>query len=441
MLVQDLIRKKRDGAALSESEIQFLAAGIADGSLSEGQVASFAMAVFFRGMGGAECATLTRAMRDSGDVIEWASLNLPGPVVDKHSTGGVGDKVSIMLAPMLAACGAYVPMISGRGLGHTGGTLDKLDSIPGYESQPDIARLRTVVRDVGCAIVGQTRELAPADKRFYAIRDVTGTVESIPLITASILSKKLSAGLDALVMDIKCGSGAFADNPVMAGELAQSILAVGEELGLPTTALITDMTQVLGRSAGNSLEILESLNYLRGDNVDPRLHTVVTELGAALLRLAGLVETEEEGRTRLQKGLESGAALEILGRMITALGGPADFVDKPENYMPPAQVIVPVYPESAGIVNRIDVRAVGNAVVELGGGRRLVTDELDFRVGFDNVAEPGQSVDRETPLAILHAASEVAAVRASEQLRAAFSLADQGSAAEVILERVTAFPD
>lgn len=294
---------------------------------------------------------------------------------------------------------------------------------------------------MGCAIVGQTADLAPADKRFYAVRDVTATVESIPLITASILSKKLSAGLDALVMDVKCGSGAFANNPAMASELTESILQVGSRLDLPVTALVTDMSQVLGHSAGNSLEILESVRYLRGEPADERLHEVVVELGASLLHLAGLTADQNEGRKKLEQSLSSGAAAEVFGRMVTALGGPVDFVDGPENYMPPAQVIVPVYGETTGVVSAIDVRAVGNAVVELGGGRRMVEDTLDFRVGLEQVAPLGQVVDQGQPLAVVHAASEADAKRASEQVRRAFAVVEvsdnaERESAEVILERM-----
>ena len=437
MLMQDIIRKKRDGEALAKEEIEAIVQGMVDESLSEGQVASFAMATFFRGMEPQECASLTRAMLESGKTLQWSALDLSGPVVDKHSTGGVGDKVSLMLAPMLAACGVFVPMISGRGLGHTGGTLDKLDSIPGYQSQPDEARLQSVVKEVGCAIVGQTAELAPADKRFYAIRDVTATVESIPLITASILSKKLSAGLDSLVMDIKTGSGAFAASREMARDLAGSIVSVSGKLGLPISALITDMSQVLGRTAGNSLEVLESVQYLRGDFQDQRLHDVVVALGAELLVLSGLYSTLDEGSKRMNESLDSGRAAETFGRMIAALGGPADFMDSPGQYMPPAAEIVPVFPQTTGVVSAIDVRSVGNAVVELGGGRRLVEDTLDFRVGLADVKGIGEPVSPSEPLAIIHAASADSAAAASARLSRAFTVDDAAGPVEsVILERV-----
>src|SRR5271155_1179915 len=256
MLPQEIIRAKRDGRALTSEEIGEFIAGLTSGAIGDGQVAAFAMAVFFRGMSIDERVHLTRAMTRSGEALDWSGADLPGPIVDKHSTGGIGDNVSLMLTPMLAACGAYVPMISGRGLGHTGGTLDKLDSIPGYVTQPEITRLRTVVAEVGCAIIGQTAELAPADKRLYAIRDVTATVESIALITASILSKKLAEGLQSLVMDVKTGNGAFMAEPARARELAQSLVEVGRGAGLRVTALLTDMNEVLGDSAGNALEVL-----------------------------------------------------------------------------------------------------------------------------------------------------------------------------------------
>ncbi len=439
MLIQDIIRKKRDGATLEVQEIEAIVRGIVDQSVSEGQVASFAMATFFRGMARQECSSLTRAMKGSGTTLQWGALDLPGPVVDKHSTGGVGDKVSLMLAPMLADCGVFVPMISGRGLGHTGGTLDKLDSIPGYQSQPDNERLQAVVKEVGCAIVGQTADLAPADKRFYAIRDVTATVESVPLITASILSKKLSAGLDSLVMDIKTGSGAFAESREMARELATSIVAVGGELGLPIAALITDMSQLLGRTAGNALEVLETVQYLRGDFQDHRLHDVVIGLGAELLVLSGVAENRELGEEQMNAALSSGAAAERFARMVTALGGPTDFVDSPQKYMPAAAEIIPVYPKVDGVVTAIDVRSVGNAVVELGGGRRLVKDTLDFRVGLESVKAPGESVSRAEPLAIIHAADKHTAAVAAERLQQAFSIGDNANpVGAVILERLEA---
>ena len=437
MLMQDIICKKRDGMALGAEEIQFFVRGIVDGSVSEGQVAALAMATFFNDMEIQECAALTHAMQHSGDTLAWDAFNLPGPVVDKHSSGGVGDKVSLMLAPMLAACGAYVPMISGRGLGHTGGTLDKFDSIPGYNTAPTTEQLQAVVKDVGCAIVGQTANLAPADKRFYAIRDVTGTVESLPLIVASILSKKLSAGLGSLVMDVKTGSGAFANTFAKADDLASRIVGVGGGLGLPISALITDMSQVLGRTAGNALEVIEVLDYLSGKYREPRLHQVVIELGAEMLLLSGRVSDLAQGRSELNDSLDSGRAAELFAKMTAALGGPTDLLERPADYFPAAPVILPVYPEASGKIASMDVRLIGNAIVELGGGRRVVADAIDYRVGLTEVQGLGETVDSETPIAIVHAADADAAAAMAAKLRAAVTVSDTSTAADtVILKRL-----
>src|ERR1700734_4212660 len=322
MLPQEIIRAKRDGRALTGEEIGEFIAGLTSGAIGDGQVAAFAMAVVFRGMNIDERVHLTRAMTRSGEALDWSGANLPGPIVDKHSTGGIGDNVSLMLAPMLAACGAYVPMISGRGLGHTGGTLDKLDSIPGYVTQPDIATFRRVVKEAGCAIIGQTADLAPADRRLYAIRDVTATVESVALITASILSKKLAAGLQGLVMDVKAGSGAFMASLSGARELAQSLASVATGAGLPTVSLITDMSEPLASAAGNAVEIRNAVDYLTGARRDERLDQVTMALGAELLALSGLARDAAAGAAALKHSLETGAAAERFERMIAALGGP-----------------------------------------------------------------------------------------------------------------------
>ena len=420
-LPQEIIRKKRDGGVLTGDEIAFMVKGLADESISEGQIAAFAMAVFFRGMTMDERISLTREMTNSGDVLEWASLDLDGPVVDKHSTGGVGDKVSLMLAPIVAACGGYVPMISGRGLGHTGGTLDKLDSIPGYKTVPDNALFRRTVKDIGCAIIGQTASLAPADKRFYGIRDVTATVESVPLITASILSKKLAAGLEGLVMDVKTGSGAFADTMEMAEELARSIVDVANGAGLKTSALITDMNQVLGTHVGNGLEVLETVQFLTGKQ-ELRLKECVISLAAEMLHLGGLAGDVDEGRRKALAALDSGAAAEKFAAMVTALGGPADFMDKFEIHLPKAAVIKPCFAQAPGLVSVVDTRAVGVAVVGLGGGRRRASDAIDYGVGLSDVCAPGQSVGPDQPLAIVHAATDAAADQACAELQAAITL-------------------
>ena len=381
LLPQEIIRRKRDGFSLAPQEVASFIRGLTDGEVGEGQAAAFAMAVFFRGMSREETVALTLAMRDSGSVLRWDGLD--GPVLDKHSTGGVGDKVSLILAPILAACGAYVPMLSGRGLGHTGGTLDKMASIPGYDVQPDTERLRRVVREAGCAIVGQTGDLAPADGRLYAIRDVTATVESVPLITASILAKKLAAGPQALVMDVKVGSGAFLTGLDEARALATSIVEVARGAGLACSALLTDMDQCLGSTAGNALEVAEAVTALKGEGCDLRLREVTLELAAEALRLGGLAATVADGLAKADRALSSGAAAERFGRMVAALGGPADFLERPAAYLPAMPEAYPVEPSRAGFIAAIDVRALGVAVIELGGGRRRTADLIDPRVGLE----------------------------------------------------------
>jgi len=405
-LSQKVIRRKRDCKELTEKEISGFVTGLTDGTISEGQVAAFAMAVFFNGMSPKECAALTLAMRDSGEVLRWDRSRLQGPVVDKHSTGGVGDTVSLMLAPMLAACGAHVPMISGRGLGHTGGTLDKLTSISGYAVRPTSDQFQAVVEEVGCAIIGQTSALAPADSRLYAVRDVTATVESVALITASILSKKLTAGLDALVMDIKVGNGAFMSSLDDARELATSINRVADEAGLKTEALITDMSQPLAPVAGNALEIAECVDYLQGNQRDPRLHEAVVELGSVLLMRSGLVKDETQAEERLEASLTSGEALVRFDRMVAALGGPLGFSENSKVYLPRAPVVREVVSPMAGFVSSIETRALGLAVVQLGGGRTRPEDDIDLSVGLDQIARLGNKVEVGDPLCRVHALSE-----------------------------------
>ena len=414
-LPQEIIRKKRDGGALSASEIAEFIEGLASGRISEGQVAAFAMAVFFNGMSREETVALTRAMTGSGSRLTWRDLD--GPVLDKHSTGGIGDKVSLVLAPVVAACGAYVPMISGRGLGHTGGTLDKLDSIPGYATKPDLERLRAAVRTAGCAIIGQTDDLAPADRRLYAIRDVTATVESIPLIVASILSKKLAAGLDALVMDVKAGSGAFLPSFEATRELARTLVEVANGAGLRCSALLTDMSQCLGRTAGNALEVREAIDVLTGQAVHSRLREVTLALAAELLVLGGLAEDKAGAAGAAARALDSGAAAERFARMVAALGGPADVLERPEDHLPEAPVRHAVHLERSGTVAAIDARALGLAVVGLGGGRQRVTDQIDPRVGLAEVRGVGEAVGPDAPLAIVHAATDSDAAAAAELLR------------------------
>lgn len=418
-LPQEIIRSKRDGKTLSKEEIDFFINGIADSSVSEGQIAAFAMAVYFQDMSMDERIALALAMRDSGTVLEWGSLDLGGPVVDKHSTGGVGDVISLMLGPMIAACGGYVPMISGRGLGHTGGTLDKFDAIPGYQTAPDNALFRKVVKEVGVAIIGQTGDLAPADKRFYATRDITATVESISLITASILSKKLAAGLDALVMDVKVGSGAFMPTYAESEELAKSIVHVANGAGCRTTALLTNMEQVLASTAGNAIEVREAVQYLTGEYVNPRLHETNMELCAEMLLLGGLAADIEEGRGNLQAVLDNGKAAEVFGRMVSALGGPADFVENYDNYLEKAEIVRPVYAPSSGIVQSMDTRALGMAVVRMGGGRRRASDNIDYAVGLSDMIPLGEEASADKPLAMVHVRNDAQFAEAEKSIQQA----------------------
>lgn len=423
-LIQEIIRKKRDGGELTRAEIEHYVRGVTDESISEAQIAAMCMAIFFRDLTIEERTQLTLAMRDSGDTLVWESLNLNGPVLDKHSTGGVGDVVSLMLAPMVAACGGYLPMISGRGLGHTGGTLDKLESIPGFGMYPSPEELRRIVKNVGCAIIGQTGNLAPADRKIYATRDVTATVESLSLITASILSKKLAEGLDSLVMDVKVGNGAFMPTYDMSQALARSIVDVANQAGCKTTALLTDMNQILASSAGNAVEVAEAVRFLRGENINPRLKEVTMALCAELLVSGKLAANREEARQKLQTVLDNGRAAERFDHMVIAQGGPDNFCTTYRQHLPRAKIIKPLLAPHAGIISAVDTRAVGIAVINLGGGRRLSSDQIDHSVGFDDILGLGARVDTQTPLATIHADSESAWERAAENYLAAITIGD-----------------
>jgi thymidine phosphorylase len=421
MDARSIIAQKRDGARLSRDQISWFTNGLATGDVSDAQAGAFAMAVLLNGMSEDERVALTLATRDSGDVQIW---DLPGPVLDKHSTGGIGDNVSLMLAPALAACGAYVPMISGRGLGHTGGTLDKLDAIPGYMSEVSVEKMRDVVEHVGCAIVGASGKIAPADKRLYAVRDVTATVESLDLITASILSKKLAAGLEGLVLDVKCGSGAFLANEAEAEELAHALVNVANGAGCKTAALITDMNEPLASVAGNALEVANAVAFLRGDAVDGRLWDVCVALGGVLLELGGLCERAAEGREMIAAALQGGAAAEKFGAMVAALGGPNDFIDQAAKYLPHAAVVDEVLAPRSGFIAAIDAKALGMTVVGLGGGRHRQADALDHSVGIDQIAGLGLHVSEGAPIAVVHAADTPALKRASAAVLKAVTISD-----------------
>lgn len=436
MLIKEIIRKKRDGGELTAAEINFLIAGLSDGSVGREQVAAFTMATYFKSMTVAETSALTLAMLNSGTILDWKSHDLGGPVLDKHSTGGVGDKVSLMLAPMIAACGGFVPMISGRGLDHTGGTLDKMESIPGYHATPGLEELTRVVKSVGCAVIGQTAELAPADRLMYSVRDVTATVESIPLITASILSKKLSAGLDALVMDIKVGPGAFMETEAEAEELARSIIHTARESGMPTHAVITSMDEVLGQAAGNALEVLESVHYLTGKYRDPRLHEVVLSVTSEMLVLSGLSTDREEARGKLQAVLDNGRAAEVFDQMVAGLGGPVDFIENVDKHLEHAPVVKPVFATKAGYVRHIDVRQLGNVIVSLGGGRSYSKQKLDMAVGLTEIVGVGEQVDLQKPLAMIHARTEEDAESVIEQMQEAIHLSECRCEATPVIKRI-----
>ena len=422
MFAQSLIRVKRDGGTLSQAQIQSFVQGLVDETWSEGQVAAMAMAILLKGMTRSECVALTQAMTHSGPVLNWADAGLAGPVLDKHSTGGVGDKVSLLLAPIVAACGGVVPMVSGRALSHTGGTLDKLEALPGYAVAPPREQLLRVLREAGCAIFGASADLAPADRRLYAIRDVTATVESVPLITASILSKKLAAGLQALVLDVKLGNGAFMHRLDDARTLARSLVEVAGAAGLPCRALISDMDQVLGLTAGNALEVAESLDFLTGTVREPRLLALALALSAQLLQLGGLAPTLAAGLALAEAALSSGRAAECFARMVAGLGGPADVLT--DARLPAAPVQVDLVAPRDGVIASMDARSLGLVVVELGGGRRRAGDTIDPRVGLSDIRPLGSLLRAGDPLLRVHAASAAQAQAACQSLLASITLAD-----------------
>jgi thymidine phosphorylase len=421
----ELIRIKRDGGTLSREQVRSFVDGLTHHTFSDAQAAAMAMAILWRGMNANETVALTRAMTHSGEVLSWAAANLHGPAMDKHSTGGVGDKVSLLLAPIVAACGGVVPMISGRGLGHTGGTLDKLEALPGYNVNPVRDTLLTTLRQAGCAIVSASEKLAPADRRLYAIRDLTATVESVPLITASILSKKLAAGLQSLVLDVKVGSGAFAADITAARKLARSLVDVAHGAGLPARALITDMNRVLGHSAGHALEVQEVIDFFHGRYRDPGLLEVTLALCAQLLHLGGLCTTVPEGHALAEATLTTGAAAERFERMVAMLGGPSAVLQ--DAGMAVAPVVVDVPAPRAGVLDAIDVRALGLAVVALGGGRQQAGDRIDMRVGLSRVLAPGTPVPAGQALARVHASSADAAAAAVRAVTLAMQVVSEAA--------------
>ncbi len=434
MDARQVIAGVRDGRGLSLSAAKWFADALASGEVTDAQGGAFAMAVLLKGLGPADRVGWTLAMRDSGRVLDW---DMPGPVIDKHSTGGIGDVTSLLLAPALAACGAYVPMISGRGLGHTGGTLDKLEAIPGYRCDQTTGDLTRIVREVGCAIVGAGGDIAPADRRLYAIRDVTATVESLDLITASILSKKLAAGLEALVLDVKVGSGAFMKTLPEARALARALVDTANGAGCRTSALITDMSQPLAAAAGNALEVLEVMETLTGQAVSQPLWDLTVALGGEALVLAGLAGDAREGEDQLSEALESGRAAEVFGRMVAAQGGPADFVDRFPDRLPAAPVVREVPAPEAGFIAAIDAEALGHAVVHLGGGRLRGGDRINPAVGLSDLAPLGEPLARGEAFALVHAATETDAARAVAAVQAAYRIGPEApDEPDLVLERV-----
>ena len=427
---------KRRGERWSAPDLHAWSRAIAEGSAADCQIGAFTMAACLAGMDSAETVAWTKAVRDSGDILGWPELTARGPVLDKHSTGGVGDCVSLVLAPMLAACGGFVPMISGRGLGHTGGTLDKLAVLPGYAIEVDAARLKRVVMDTGMAIVSAGASLAPSDRRVYAVRDVTATVDSLPLMVASILGKKLAACADALVLDVKQGSGAMLTEPQQAMQLAQMLVDVANQAGLRCTALITDMQEPLAPAVGNALELDLCLAYLHGEARPSRLHEVSIALGAELLATSGLELSREQAQARLLRALDSGDAAECFARSVAALGGPRDVFAWRRTGVEQAPVRRTMYAQAQGFVDQLDARLIGEVAVDLGAGRRHPDQVIDPWVGLQLAVQRGDWVEPGQPLCEVHARDTAAADQAVAALQRALSLSDTAPVTATIVDRV-----
>ncbi|KAA9131860.1 thymidine phosphorylase [Marinihelvus fidelis] len=434
MNAADLIQVKRDGGELETAAIQHLVQGIGEHTLSDIQLGALLMAIYQQGMSPREQADLTLAMRDSGIVLNWDDLD--GPVVDKHSTGGVGDLVSLVLAPMLAACGVYVPMISGRGLGHTGGTLDKLESIPGFSVNIDIGDFQAHVRRHGFALVGQGPDLAPADRRMYAARDVSATVSCTPLIVASILSKKLAEGLDGLVMDVKVGRGAILEDLGRARHLAAALCEVAAGAGLPCHAVLSDMNQPLASAAGNALEVREAIDFLLGRRREPRFTEVVMALSVEALRVVGGAADDESARRMLDHALDSGDAAERFATLVAAQGGPRDLMERVDDHLRAAPVIRRVSAGAAGYVQAVDALEVGRLVRDLGGGRRREDDTIDPAVGVSGLCAVGDRLDADDALGNIHARDEAAAEAAAERLARLVSIGPEKPVKTTMIYRV-----
>ncbi len=436
----EFIRRKRNDEPLAPADIREFVEGIGNGTVSEGQIAAFAMAAFLNGMSSAETAALTLAMRDSGDVIDWADTAIASSVIiDKHSSGGTGDeKVSLILAPLVAACGVHIPMISARGLGHTGGEVDLMEAIPGCDIAPPADVFKRAVETAGAAVIGPTGRLAPADAAIYYVRDVTATVESVPLITSSILSKKLAAGISGLVMSVNFGSGAFMPTIADAEQLSSSLIAVARQAGLPMVTLIADMDEVMGDSVGSRLQVLEAIRFLDGTHRDPRMLTLVMALAAEILLLANLVADERQARQMLQQHLDNGAALQRFGKMVASLGGPSDLVDGPERYLETAPYVMPVTAATAGYITKVDAFQIGLAMVGLGAGRRLPTDSIDHGVGVTGMRHLGDAIVAGDALCLVHARDAIAYEAAADAIRGAITItADRPAENAVVTGRMS----
>lgn len=424
MLIKEIIQKKRDNSNLTDNEIQTFIKGISNKTVSPEQIGAMTMAIYFNGLSAEEQVAFTLAMRDSGKVIKFTNLT-DKPIVDKHSTGGVADFISIPLAPIVAACGAYVPMITGKGLGHTGGTTDKMQAIPNYNTFPSTEEFQQVVKQVGCCIIGQTDDLAPADRAIYGIRDVSATVESLPLIATSILSKKLASGINYLVMDIKTGNGAFMNTLEGSKALAKAISNISNNAGVPCKAIITDMNEALGRSIGNSLEIIESIHYLTGKNVDAKVDKVMKALATEMLLITSIANSKEDALLKIEKALSSGRAAEIFEKMVHAMGGASNILSQYNQILPKALIIKPIYANKAGYVTAINSRTLGFALVQLGGGRKLTTDKLDYGVGIAHVVKVGEEVNKDKPIAFVHANTSLQVEEMAKVLNSAIVVSEQ----------------
>jgi len=432
---QAILGKVRNNSSLSRAEMVWFAKGLSDGKVTDAQAGAFSMAVALNGLGSQQARThWTLAMRDSGKILSW---EVGSPVLDKHSTGGIGDCVSLILAPLLASLGVCVPMISGRGLGHTGGTLDKLEAIPGVKVMYSEERLVEIIESCGCIIAGANENIAPADRRLYAVRDVTSTVDSLDLITASILSKKLASGLDGLVLDIKCGSGAFMVDLNQATELAKALVKTANEAGCATTALITDMNQPLAPAMGNALEIVEAMRVLSGET-EGRLRSVTVSLGAEILKAQKIYKNISQATNELERNLNSGAALKKFSEMIYLMGGPINFGQDYNRYLPEATAVIEVFAPDAGYLAQWDGQSLGNIVVKLGGGRLVETDQVDHAVGFSDIARIGTKLSKGSPILKIHAARIDHAEEAKRQVLSAFKLSDSApKETDLVLKRIT----